>query len=66
VIGIVVDHDVIAIPQPIVAGIVVVRSGLEEETAYVEALAADPMQPPDVLRADGAGETSVGLASFRL
>ena len=59
VVGIGIDHDVIAIPEPIGTGIVVVRRGLKEETAHVEAFAIASMQPPDMLRPDRPGEASM-------
>ena len=59
VVGIVVDDDVIAVPLPVGAGIVIVRSGLKEKPADVEALAIAAMQPPDVMRPEASGEVSV-------
>lgn len=58
-IWIVIDDDVIAVPDPVGASIVIVRSGLKEESADVETLAVAAMQPPDVTGADGSGEMSV-------
>jgi len=59
VVGIGIDHNVIAIPEPVGTGIVVVRRGLKEEAAHVEALATASMQPPDMLRPDRPGEASM-------
>ena len=59
VVWIVIDDDVIAVPHPVGASIVIVRSGLKEESADVETLAIAAMQPPDVTGADGSGEMSV-------
>src|SRR5216683_8155839 len=39
VVGVQIDHDVIAVPEPIGAGIVIVRCRLKKESAYVEAIA---------------------------
>ncbi len=59
VVGIVIDDDVIAVPQPVVASIVIVRSCLKEESADVKALAVAAVQPPDVPGPEGPGEASV-------
>ena len=58
-IGIVIDHDVIAVPQPVIAGIVVIGRGLKKETADVESIATAAMQPPDMLRPERPGKASV-------
>ena len=59
VVWIVIDDDVIAVPHPVGASIVIVRRGLKEESADVETLTVAAMQPPDVAGADGSGEMSV-------
>ena len=43
-----IEHDVVAIPQPVTQVVVIVRRHLEEVPADVEAIAAATVQPPDV------------------
>jgi hypothetical protein len=59
VIGIVIDHDVIAVPEPVAAIAVIIRSNLKEATANIEAVVIAAAQPPYMLRADAGGETSM-------
>src|SRR5690349_20758300 len=58
-VGIGIDDDVVAVPEPIIAVVVLVGRDLEEEAANVESIASAAAQPPDVLRTDGACETPV-------
>ena len=58
-VWVVVDDNVIAVPQPVSASIVIIWRGLKEESADIEALAIAAMQPPDVMGTDGSGEVSV-------
>ncbi len=48
-VRIVIDHDVVAVPQPVGAGIVIVGRSLEEKSADIEAVSIAAMQPPDML-----------------
>ena len=57
--GRVIDHDVIAVPQPVGAGIVIVGRRLKKESADVEAVAIAAMQPPNMLRPNRSGEASM-------
>jgi hypothetical protein len=59
VVWIVINDDVIAVPRPVGASIVIIRSRLKEESADVEPIAVSSMQPPDVTGSDGPGEMSV-------
>ena len=59
VVWVVVDDDVVAVPQPVRASIVIIWRCLKEESADIKAVAIAAMQPPDVMGADGSGEVSV-------
>ena len=59
VVGIVVDEDVIAVPQPVAAIVIVVGSDGEEEAANSEAIPASAMQSPDVTRSNPSFEVAV-------
>ena len=59
VIGIVVQHDVIAVPQPIVGVVVVVRRDVPVKAAKPEAVAASAFDAIDVVTADFTAEASV-------
>jgi hypothetical protein len=59
VVGIEVDHDVVAVPQPVSTRVVIIGRSLKKESADVEALAVAAMQPPNMLRPYRAGETAV-------
>jgi len=59
VVRIRIDHDVIAIPQPVAARVVVVWRSLKKESAHVEALAIASAQPPNVLWPNRSSETSM-------
>lgn len=59
VVGIGVDYDVVVIPQPSVAIVVVVGRNLEKEAADVKSIAVTAAKPPDVSRADAATEAPV-------
>lgn len=54
-----IDYDVVAIPYPVGAAIVVVRRRLKEEPAHVETLTSAAMQPPDMLWSDRSAEASM-------
>ena len=58
-VGVVVDYDVVAIPLPIAAIIVIVGRDLKEKPSDVEPIPVAAVQPPDVLRADGARKVSM-------
>src|SRR5579864_272182 len=58
-VRIVVEDDVVAVPEPAVDIVVVIRGDGEPEAAEAEAVAASPLQPVDVLRADDAREVPV-------
>src|SRR5471032_3217576 len=60
VVGIVIDHDVIGVPEPVVAIGIVIGCNLEKETvADIKAIVVTAAQTPDMLRADAGAETSV-------
>ena len=59
VVGIVVDDDVVAIPEPVVAEAEVIGRDAEIKTAEPEATGAATAEVPDVAAADAAGEASV-------
>jgi hypothetical protein len=59
VIGVVIDHDVIAVPEPVVSVVVVIGRYREKETAEAKPLPAAATQPPNMLRANRTGESSV-------
>lgn len=58
VIGIVVNNDVIAVPQPVRAQVILKRRDAEEETAKAKARWTSSFEPKDVTCAVAAGETS--------
>ena len=58
-LGIVVDHDIVAVPEPVAAVIVVSREEAEEEVPEAEPLTVAAAQAVDVAAADSAGETPV-------
>jgi hypothetical protein len=59
VVGIFVDHDVVAVPEPVVAVADVVGSDAEVESAKPETIGSASGEPPDVTAAESAGEASV-------
>src|ERR1700674_248612 len=59
VVRILVEDDVVPVPVPAIAVAVVVRGDAEEEAAEAEAIAVAALQPPDVVRAEGAREAPV-------
>ena len=59
VIGIVVQHDVIAVPQPIVGVVVVVRRDAPVKAAEPEAVAASAFDAINVVAANYAAEAAV-------
>lgn len=58
-VGILVDHDLVRIPKPVVAIVVVWGGDAKVETSKPEAFAVASGQPPDVGAANAAGETAV-------
>ena len=59
VIGILVDHDVVAIPEPVVAEANINVDNAEVEAAKPEAIGAATAKMPDMAAAESAGEVSV-------
>jgi hypothetical protein len=59
VVGIFVDHDVVAVPEPVVAVADVVGSDAEVESAKPETIGSASSEPPDVTATESAGEASV-------
>ncbi len=59
VIGIFIDHDLIAVPQPVAAVADVDRCHAEVESAKPEAAGTATSQPPDVPFAEATGEVPV-------
>ena len=59
IVGIIVQDDVVVVPLPVSAIIVVVRRNLKEEAAKLEALAVSAVKAPNVTRADGLREAAV-------
>jgi hypothetical protein len=59
VVGILVDHDVVAIPEPVAAKAEIDWSNAEIETTEPEAAGASADEVPDVSASEAAGEMSV-------
>ena len=59
VVGIFVNDDVIAVPEPVAAEANVIRSHTEIEAAEPEAVGAASGQMPNVATAEAAGKASV-------
>lgn len=59
VVRIVVDHNVIGIPEPVIAVIIIIRSDREEPAANGKAFGVSAMDPPDVPRTDCTGEMAM-------
>src|ERR1019366_10152954 len=59
VVRVVIEHDVVAVPQPAVRVAVLIRGDLEVVTVDIETLATAALHPPHMLGADRAGEASV-------
>ena len=59
VIGIVIDHDVIIVPEPAVRVVVIIGRDLEEKTANVESIKTAAAQTPNVPRPKAGSEVSV-------
>ena len=59
VIGIVVDHDVVAVPQPIAGVVIVVRRDAPEKATKPETVAAAAFETINVVAANFAAEVSV-------
>ena len=58
-IGIVIDHDIVAIPIPVAAVTHIVGGNRKEEAAESEALRAASAQSPDMAATNAAGKTTV-------
>ncbi len=58
-VGIFIDDDVIAVPEPVAAEANVIRSDTEIEAAEPEAVGAASGEMPDVAAAEAAGKASV-------
>jgi hypothetical protein len=59
VVWIVIDHDVVVVPEPVVSVVVIVLRELEVEAANAEPFAIAATKAPDVLRANASREASV-------
>ena len=59
IIGIVIDHNVVIVPEPVAAIAVVIRRDLEEEATDIEAVRSATAQPPNMLRSKAGGEASM-------
>jgi hypothetical protein len=59
VVWIVIDHDVVIVPKPVISVCVVIRRKLKEIAAYIESIRAPSTKSPDVLRADATAEAPV-------
>src|SRR5208337_4503258 len=59
VVGIVVNHDLVSVPHPVVAVTVVIRGNAEIETAEPEAIASSAGQMPNVPAANSARKVPV-------
>lgn len=59
VVGVIVDDDVIVVPEPVAHIIIVVRRDGEEIAADVEAVTRAAAEPPDALRTNRAGEVAM-------
>ena len=59
VVGILVNHDIVAIPKPIAAVTDIERSDAEIETAEPEAAGTTAAEVPDVSAAEAAGKAAV-------
>src|SRR5258707_381652 len=58
-IRIVIDHDIVVVPEPIATIVIIVGPDLEEEVTHEEPLAVAAVHPPDMLRANTEGEASM-------
>jgi len=58
-IGIVINHDVVVVPEPVVGIVIIVRRYLEVITANVESIKAAAAQTPNVPRAEAGSEMPV-------
>ena len=59
VVGVFVDHDLVAVPEPVVAETDVIRSYAEIKATEPEAVGTASREMPDVAAAEAAGEASV-------
>jgi hypothetical protein len=59
IVRIIVQHDVIGIPEPVVAKTDIIRRDGEEESADLEAVRTSAMQTPHMASANGSRETTV-------
>src|SRR5665213_953857 len=59
VIRIEIEHDVVAIPEPVAGIVIVVRRDVEVEPAQVEPLPVATMNAPDMLRTDRLRELAM-------
>jgi hypothetical protein len=59
VIGVIIDYDVVAVPQPIIAKGIVERGDGEEETTYRKSIVVTAVKPPDMARSPGTREMTV-------
>ena len=59
VVRVVVNHDLVIVPQPVVAEAVIIRGNAEIETAEPEAVASSTAQPPNVAAANSSRKVPV-------
>jgi len=59
VVGVFVDDDVVAVPEPVAAKADVIESDAEKEAAEPETIGAASGEAPDVVTAEAAGEMAV-------
>jgi hypothetical protein len=58
-VGIVVDHDIVIVPKPVAAIVIVIWRDLKEKAANIEPVSTAAAQPPNVPRAKAGGEMPV-------
>lgn len=59
VVGIVINHDVIVVPEPVVGVVIIVGGHLEKITTNIKAIQGTATQTPYMLRAKTSCKTSV-------
>ena len=59
VIRVLVDHDIVTIPEPVITEVVVVGGNAEVETTKPETLPVSSSEPKDMAAAESTGKASV-------
>src|SRR6266436_2285130 len=58
-VRVLIDHDVVTVPQPVTNVVVVVRCNAKEHTVNIKPLSVSPLKAIDMVAAEAASEASM-------